>query len=53
MEYKKVGILLLEELNPITKGIINILKNHYAVCIDETEEGIMVAILVELSTDSK
>jgi len=49
MEYRKIGILLLEELNPTTKGIINILKNHYAICVDESEEGIVVEILVELS----
>ena len=47
MEFKKVGVLLLEELNPITEGIINMLKNHYAVCVDQSEEGIVVEILID------
>ena len=49
MEFKKIGVLLLEELNPITQGIINMLKNHYAVCVDESDEGIVVEILCEMT----
>lgn len=50
MEYKKIGVLLFEELNPTTKSIINMLKmNGYALCIDESEEGVAIEILDKLS----
>lgn len=44
--YHKIGVLLLEELN---NELIKLLKtNGYALCIDESDEGVVVEILEEI-----